>query len=505
MHTKAISTCRFSVVSEDAGPTQGPACGEPSLRRISVLMPIYNERWTLATIVKRVLATPFPLDLELVAVDDCSQDGSWEVLQQLAAEDPRIRPIRHERNQGKGTAIRTAIQAMTGDVAVIQDADMEYDPHELPLLLQPILDDKADAVFGSRFTPPPRRVLCFWHSVGNQALTLLSNMFNDLNLTDMETCYKMVRSDVLRSIRLTSNTFTLEPEITCRLAQWGARIYEVPISYSGRTYQEGKKIGFRDAVKALWTMVHRRYIDTRFTHHSGLYALTSMARANRYNRWLLAQVKPYLGERLLQAGSGTGNLSSMLVDRQRLVLVEQERTYIDFLRRRFDHRDNVRVDCGDLTREDHCARWQDEELDTVLCCNVLEHIEDDEAVLGRSYRLLTPGGHCVVVAPAGPWLYTSIDEGASRCRRYAIDALREKMSNAGFDIVHARRFGRLGALGWAVSGHLLKRREFSPRQRVWFDRLFPLARLMEYVLPMPGLSLIMVGRKRPRAARLAAA
>ena len=138
-------------------------------------------------------------------------------------------------------------------------------------------------------------------------------MFNDLNLTDMETCYKMVRSDVLRSIRLTSNTFTLEPEITCRLAQWGARIYEVPISYSGRSYQEGKKIGFRDAVKALWTMVHRRYIDTRFTHHSGLYALTSMARANRYNRWLLAQVKPYLGERLLQAGSGTGNLSSMLV------------------------------------------------------------------------------------------------------------------------------------------------------------------------------------------------
>jgi SAM-dependent methyltransferase len=293
--------------------------------------------------------------------------------------------------------------------------------------------------------------------------------------------------------------------LTCRLAQWGARIYEVPISYSGRTYLDGKKIRARDALKALATMLHRRFIDPRFTDHEGFYTLSSMARSNRYNRWILGQVKPFLGQRLLEAGAGIGNLSQFLLDRQRLLLVEKESVYVSFLQRRFSSPENVRVDAGDLAQADDYARWQGERLDTVLCSNVLEHIEKDDDVLRRFNDLLVPGGHCVIVVPAGKWLYTSIDAAIGHYRRYTVEVLRERMIAAGFEVAFHKQFNRLGALGWAVSGHFFRRRNVSARQMIWFDRLFPLAKALERLLPVPGMSLIMVGRKPQRAAERKAA
>lgn len=230
--------------------------------KLSVLMPVYNESRTLSTILKRVLDAPVNLDIEVLAVDDASTDSSWEILSDLSQQDGRIRCFRHSQNRGKGAAIRTAIEMMTGDVAVIQDSDLEYDPTDFPRLLKPILEGRADAVFGSRFAASPeRRVLLYWHSLGNKVLTGLTNMLNDLNLTDMETGYKAIRADVLRSLRLQSDRFGIEPEMTTRLAQWGARIYEVPISYYGRTYAEGKHIGWRDGVHAIWLLFRYRWFD----------------------------------------------------------------------------------------------------------------------------------------------------------------------------------------------------------------------------------------------------
>jgi glycosyltransferase involved in cell wall biosynthesis len=217
---------------------------------LSVLIPVYNERATIARLLDEVHAVP--VRKEVICVDDCSTDGTREELERLHAAGRIDRLELHPENRGKGAAIRTALGVSTGNVVIVQDADLEYDPADWPTLLDPIIDGRADAVFGSRFLGGPHRVLYFWHSVGNRALTTFSNMLTNLNLTDMETCYKAIRGDLARSLRLTSDRFGFEPEVTARLARARARIFEVPISYSGRTYAEGKKIGWRDGVAAIW-------------------------------------------------------------------------------------------------------------------------------------------------------------------------------------------------------------------------------------------------------------
>ena len=215
---------------------------------LSVVIPVYNEIATVEKLLRQVREVP--LDLDVVVVDDGSTDGTRDLLVNLA--DELIDQLcMHEKNLGKGAALRTGFERVKGHVVVIQDADLEYDPLELPVLLEPILSGKADAVYGSRFLGGPHRVLLFWHSVGNRLLTLLSNILTDVNLTDMETCYKMIRTDLLRSLPLSTKRFGIEPELTARLAQAGARIYELPISYHGRSYSEGKKISWRDGVSAL--------------------------------------------------------------------------------------------------------------------------------------------------------------------------------------------------------------------------------------------------------------
>ncbi len=218
--------------------------------RVSILIPVYNEEPTVEMLVDMVRSVP--LDTEIICVNDASSDGSAAILDRLLAQG-RIDQLHHQPvNRGKGAAIRQAIEMASGDVLVVQDADLEYDPAEIPTLLGPIESGKADAVFGSRFLGGPHRVLYFWHSIGNRLLTLVSNMFTDLNLTDMETCYKLIRTPLAKKLILTTDRFGFEPEVTARLAQAKARIWEMPISYSGRTYEEGKKIGWKDGVAAFW-------------------------------------------------------------------------------------------------------------------------------------------------------------------------------------------------------------------------------------------------------------
>ena len=227
------------------------------IMKLSVVIPVYNEIGTIEEILKRVGSVP--QDIEIIVVDDGSTDGTTKWLKERAGDDVKV--IFHQKNKGKGAALRTGFELVTGDIVIIQDADLEYDPREYGRLIEPILDGRADVVYGSRFTGGPQRVLFFWHYVGNRFLTLLSDMLTNLNLSDMETCYKVFRADLLKEITIKSNRFGFEPEITARFARLKCRIYEVPISYSGRTYEDGKKITWRDGLVALFHIIRFKFFD----------------------------------------------------------------------------------------------------------------------------------------------------------------------------------------------------------------------------------------------------
>src|SRR5271169_6707722 len=304
--------------------------------RLSILIPVYNERTVVERSLSLVLAAPLPesMERELVVVDDCSTDGTSEILDRLAAGEPRMRLVRHPVNQGKGAAVRTAIENANGDFCLVQDADLEYDPSEYVKLLRPLLTGHADAVFGSRYMAGEQtRVLPFWHSMINKGLTVVSNMFCNLTLTDMETCYKVFRTDLLKSIPIRSNRFGFEPEISMKCAKRKLRIYEVPISYHGRTYEEGKKIGWRDGVKALGVILHFWLIDDLYVQPYGRAFLNNLTGTPQYLSWLSQKLRPHLGDTVLELGAGIGNIAGRLMGRRlQYVAAEGDPLYLHSLR-----------------------------------------------------------------------------------------------------------------------------------------------------------------------------
>jgi glycosyltransferase involved in cell wall biosynthesis len=465
---------------------------------LSILIPVYNERTMVERSLAQVLGTPLPenMERELIIVDDCSTDGTSEILDRLAAREPVIRLIRKKVNEGKGAAVRTAIQSAQGDFCIVQDADLEYDPSEYPRLLRPLLDGHADAVFGSRYLAGEQtRVLPFWHSMINKGLTLLSNMFCNLKLTDMETCYKVFRTDLLKSIPIRSNRFGFEPEITMKSAKRKLRIYEVPISYHGRTYEEGKKIGWKDGVKALGVILRFWIIDDLYVEPYGRAFLNNLTGTPQYLSWLADVLRPFLGDTILELGAGIGNLAGRLMGRRlHYAATEKDPLYLHSLHNRFLRTPNVSVQKLDPERP---ADFDEASgpFDTVLCVNVLEYAADPGALIESANRVLKTGGSIVLLAPQGPGLFGSLDKTLGHLRRFSRPELSAMLEKHGFQVRRMINLNKISTPAWWIYGKLLHRSRISKVTLKIFDKTVWIWRRIDGLLPWHGLSLIAVATK----------
>ena len=482
-----------------AGEGRGPL--------LSILIPVYNEQAYLARIVRRVIDAPLPGNLrrELILVNDASKDRTAEVMEQLRQQWPDLIRVFHQNpNQGKGAAIRRAIKEMSGDFAIIQDADLEYDPNDYPSVLTPLLEGYADAVYGSRFaTRTMRHVLFYHHKLGNLFLTHLSNFTTGYDLTDMETCYKAFRDEILKSIPLRSNRFGIEPEITAKIAKRGLTVYEVPISYHGRRYSEGKKIGWKDGFSAIYTILKYWLIDDCWDAEQ-LHAtrlLRTMEYSRNFTRRITKVILPFLGTKIAEVGAGIGTIARALPQRERLLLTDSEDRPLRILKNSYDGNAVVEVHRFDPAPGEKTAVSDAPETDgdiptdndTVLFYNQLQKYRDPAAVLRRLKTLLADDGRLIVTVPSHPFLFGKIDQEMGNLRRYTREDLRRVLEEAGFEVETFLSFNRPGfgpTLWWKFTGA----QEPGRWLMKLYDFTFPLTYQVRRVFPLPGTCLIAAAR-----------
>ncbi len=454
--------------------------------KLSVVMPVYNEIATIEEILRRVRAAPIPK--EIIIVDDGSTDGTREILREVAARG-EARVILMRENRGKGSALRAGLQRVTGDIIIIQDADLEYYPDEYPEMIELIVEGKADVVYGSRFLGRHRAYL-FWHYVGNLVVNFLANLLYNTTLTDLETCYKAFRRDVLDGMRLRSQSFGFEPEFTARVFQRNLRVYEVPISYAGRTYEEGKKITWKDGFIAIYWLLWCKFFGLDINREM----LARMGMVYRYSQWMAKRIQPFLGEKVLEIGAGVGNITRHLLGPRKVIATDKSPKVIAQLKRDFVEGPRLQIFQYDVSDSPPQALL-DEGIDTVVCLNVLEHVPDDAAALKNIHAILAKGGKLLLVAPAFSSLYCSLDRNLGHHRRYDRARLLKMLKTAGFHITHCRYLNALGALGWLVNGKALGRGVMPKKQMRLFNKLVWLMNLEQCLGPPFGLSLIAAAEK----------
>lgn len=483
---------------------------------LSILVPVYNEQYLVETSLHRleILAdSPLLSRVRVIVVNDASKDQTAEVLKRIQGKLQQPGATRlewifqdHGKNQGKGAALRTALVYADTDLVVVHDADLEYHPEDLLKMVPLFVTEEADAVYGSRFLASDyRRVLFFRHTLGNKLLTLLTNIVTDLNLTDMETCYKMIRTSLLKSIPLESNRFGFEPEITIKLAKRDARIFELPVRYSGRTYAEGKKITWKDGFRALGALVKYGISDHIYVaDEHGSEILARLNRAPRFTKWMADTIRPYLGEQVLEIGAGIGNLTANLVPRKIYWASDINPQYLDRLRKLEPTRPYLRVQYTDAAAGE---TYPEEHFDTVICLNVVEHLEDDVNALRNIRSALRKDGRAIILVPNGPGLYGSLDRVLGHYRRYTRKQLQDVCERAGFRVEKVLKFNRIGAPGWWWNGRILKKTTFGFWQIKLLNALLPVVRPIDRFLPFPHLSWITILRvdERPQESATQAA
>lgn len=466
--------------------------------RLSVLVPVYNERHVVEASLRRLLSLQDRLisSLEVIVVDDQSTDGTWAILERLAAEDPRIVLLRNEQNMGKGAALRKAIARSTGDISIVHDADLEYDPADIPSLLLPFAKEGADAVFGSRYLSAPyRRALMHRHTTINKILTSASNWLTDLNLTDLETCYKAIKTDLLKSIPIRSNDFRFEVEITFKLAKRRARVFEAPIRYLPRTREEGKKIRAYDGLLALISMIRYWLVDDIYMEDEyGSRILSELEHARRFNYWMGKTLRPFIGDRVLEIGAGIGTLTNQFIPRELYLASDINPHYIRYLQSYSYGKPYLHVLDIDAGKPEDFTGLN-EKFDTALMINVLEHVPDEQLALRNLWSTLEPGGRAIILVPQHPALYGTLDEVLQHRERYTPAKLESALTNAGFRVEKTFDFNRVSVPGWWLNGKLLRRTRFSRVQLKILNTVMPLLSRIDRLWPWQGLSVIGVGVK----------
>lgn len=454
--------------------------------KLSIIIPVYNELNTVLEVIRRVQNERH--NKEIIIVDDGSTDGSADLLRQIKEKD--IKVIFLAQNRGKGYAVREAIKHITGDITIIQDADLEYYPDEYTILIDKIIQNKADVVYGTRFLGT-HRVFNFYHFLGNNILNLVANVLLNTTLTDLMSGFKAFKTSILKQLVLEADGFGLEAEITAEIFKRRLRVYEVPISYEGRDYEDGKKIKWTDFFSCLYWLIRPllRKIDVAEE------TLLKMRILRNYNLWTYHKIKPFLGKEILEIGSGIGRISKYLISlKSNVTLSDINDDHLDYLRRKFIGNPLVKIIKMDGANFD--SRTIENKFDTIVAINVLEHIENDVGVLKKINDGLAKEANLLLIVPAHKILFGKLDAILPHYRRYSRKELVDKLINTGFIIEKIEYMNFLSAIGWFINFKLLNRKRMPTLTIFLADKLIPLVSLIEKFIKFPfGLSLFAVAKR----------
>ena len=456
--------------------------------KLSIVIPVYNEENTFLELLRWVKEEKH--DKEIIIVDDFSTDGTRDILKDIEV-DPQIKVIYQEKNMGKGAAIREGFKHVSGDIVIIQDADLEYYPDEYAQLVKPIVQGKADVVYGSRFLGSHRAHL-YWHYLGNKMINLITNIVLNTCLTDMMTCYKAFKLDVLKSLELKANRFGIEPEMTAEVFRRGYKVYEVPISYNARGYEEGKNITWKDFFRCVFWLFRANLRS----NDVGRDTLLKMRVMKNNNQWVFNKFKPFLGAKVLELGSGIGTFSLRIIKHcKELTVSDIDQNHLHLLEERFVGNRRVQVKKIDATHVDQHV--EEESYDSIVSLNMMEHVDDDVSMLKGINKVLKTGGNLLLLVPAHQFLYGSLDEEIDHKRRYSRSELKRKLQQSGFELEKFYHMNMFSTLGWVFNFKILKRKKMPLSTIKLVDKFVPLFETIEKIVPVPfGLSIFVVARKK---------